>query len=104
MPGRPGSCYTVSYRVGTQGVNTTPFCASTQALVPFTRHGFPKGRCPLLLLRTFSAHAKVVARDAKEMRNTQGTRTGFVSSKSIIYLSHIVITWEKILPISGHRP
>ena len=31
------------------------------------------GRCRLLLLRTFSAHAKVVARDAKEMRNTQDT-------------------------------
>ena len=30
----------------------------------------------LLLLRTFSAHAKVVARDAKEMRNTQDTRSG----------------------------
>ena len=38
--------------------------------------------CPLLLLRTFSAHAKVVARDAKEMRNTQDTRSGFVSCKS----------------------
>jgi len=35
-----------------------------------------------LLLRTFSAHAKVVARDAKEMRNTQDTRAGFVSAKS----------------------
>ena len=35
-----------------------------------------------MLLRTFSAHAKVVARDAKEMRNTQDTRTGFVSCKS----------------------
>ena len=22
----------------------------------------------------------------------------------MIYLSHIVIIWEKILPISGHRP
>ena len=32
-----------------------------------------------MLLRTFSAHAKVVARSAKEMRNTQDTRTGFVS-------------------------
>ena len=41
-----------------------------------------KGRCPLLLLRTFSAHAKVVARDAKEMRNTQDARTGFVPCKS----------------------
>ena len=29
-----------------------------------------------MLPRTFSAHAKVVARDAKEMRNTQDTRTG----------------------------
>ena len=35
-----------------------------------------------LLLRTFSAHAKVVAREAKEMRNTQDTRTAFVSRKS----------------------
>ena len=42
----------------------------------------PWGRCPLLLLRTFSTHAKVVARDAKEMRNTQDTRSGFVSCKS----------------------
>ena len=41
-----------------------------------------KGRCPLLLLRTFSAHAKVVSRDEKEMRNTQDMRTGFVSFKS----------------------
>ena len=40
------------------------------------------GRCPLLLLRSFSAHAKVVARDAKEMGNMQDTRTGFVSCKS----------------------
>ena len=36
-----------------------------------------------LLLRTFSVHAKVVARDANEMRNTQDTRTGFVSCKSV---------------------
>ena len=28
----------------------------------------------LLLLSTFSAHARVVARDAKEMRNTRDTR------------------------------
>ena len=42
----------------------------------------PTITCPLLLLRTFSAHAKVVVRDAKEMRNTQDTRTGFVSCKS----------------------
>ena len=34
-----------------------------------------------MLLRTFSANAKVVARDAKEMRNTQDRRTGFVSCK-----------------------
>ena len=34
------------------------------------------------LLRTFSAHAEVVARDAKEMRNTQDTRSGFISCKS----------------------
>ena len=32
-----------------------------------------------MLLRTFSVHAKEVARDAKEMRNTQDTQTGFVS-------------------------
>ena len=32
-----------------------------------------------MLLRTFSAHVKVVARDAKEMGNTQDTWTGFVS-------------------------
>ena len=32
------------------------------------------GRCPLLLLRTFSAHAKVATRDAKEMGNTHDTR------------------------------
>ena len=37
---------------------------------------------PPLLLCTFSAHAKVVARDAKEMTNTQDARTGFVSCKS----------------------
>ena len=41
-----------------------------------------EGRCPLLLLRTFSAHAKVVARNAKEMHNKQDTRTGFISCKS----------------------
>ena len=35
-----------------------------------------------MLLRTFSAHAKVVARDAKEMRNTQDARTDFVLCKS----------------------
>ena len=43
------------------------------------------GRCATLL-RTVptivTAHAKVVARGAKEMRNTQDTRTGFVSSNS----------------------
>ena len=33
-------------------------------------------------LHTFSAHANVVAHDTKEMRNTQDTRTGFVSCKS----------------------
>ena len=32
-----------------------------------------------MLLHTLSAHAKVVARDAKEMHNMQDTRTGFVS-------------------------
>ena len=37
---------------------------------------------PLLLLCTFSAHAKVVARDAKKMTNTQDARIGFVSCKS----------------------
>ena len=37
-----------------------------------------------MLLRTFSVHAKVVARDAKEMLNMQDTRTGFVSCKSIL--------------------
>ena len=47
-----------------------------------TRARMSEGRCPQLLLRAFSAHAKVVARDAKEMRNTQDTRTDFVSSKS----------------------
>ena len=35
-----------------------------------------------MLLRTFFAHAKVVARDATEMGNTQDTRTDFVSCKS----------------------
>ena len=35
-----------------------------------------------MLLRTFSTHLKVVARDAKEMRNTQDTRPGCVSCKS----------------------
>ena len=35
-----------------------------------------------MLLRTFSAHAKVDARDAKEMCNTQDMRSGFVSCKS----------------------
>ena len=35
-----------------------------------------------MLLRTFSVHAKVVARDAKEMGNKQDARTGFVSCKS----------------------
>ena len=42
----------------------------------------PLSTVPLLLLRTFSAHAKVGAGDAKEIRNTQDTRTGFVSCKS----------------------
>ena len=37
---------------------------------------------PTIVTGTFSAHAKVVARDAKEMRNTQDTRSGFVSCKS----------------------
>ena len=32
-----------------------------------------------MLLRSFSVHAKVVARDAKEMCNAQNTRTGFLS-------------------------
>ena len=48
-------------------------------------YNFPgtyKGWCPLLLLHTFSAHAKVVARDAKEMCNMQDTWSGFVSCKS----------------------
>ena len=35
-----------------------------------------------MLLRTFSTHLKVVARDAKEMCNTQDTRPGCVSCKS----------------------
>ena len=26
------------------------------------------------------------------------------TAPDMIYLSHIVIIWEKILPISGHRP
>ena len=43
------------------------------------------GRCATVL-RTVptivTAHVKVVARGAKEMRNTQDTRTGFVSSNS----------------------
>ena len=41
-------------------------------------------------MRTFSAHAKVVVRDAKEMRNTQDTRTGFVSCKSGRFLLFLV--------------
>ena len=35
-----------------------------------------------MLLRTFSAHAKVVARDAKEMRNTQDKRTESLGGSS----------------------
>ena len=37
---------------------------------------------PTIVTAHFSAHAKVVARGAKEMRNTQDTRSGFVSCKS----------------------
>ena len=42
-----------------------------------------------MLLRTFSAHVKVVARDAKEMRSTQDTRTeciAFQQMKNSFYL------------------
>ena len=36
LTGRKGvTVHTVSYRVLAQGVNTTPFCASIQALVPW---------------------------------------------------------------------
>ena len=49
--------------------------------------------CPLLLLRTLSADGKVVARDAKEMPNTQDTRTGFVSSFKVWEV--LVISCEK---------
>ena len=41
-------------------------------------------------MRTFSAHAKVIARDVEEMRNTQDTRTGFVSCKSGRFLLFLV--------------
>ena len=47
-----------------------------------------------MLLRKFSAHAKVVARDAKEMRNTQDTRTGFVSTIKVWEV--LVISCEKM--------
>ena len=51
------------------------------------------GRCATLL-RTVptivTAHAKVVARGAKEMRNTQDTRTGFVSSNCGRFLLFLV--------------
>ena len=37
---------------------------------------------PTIVTAHISAHSEVVERDAKEMRNTQDTRTGFVSCKS----------------------
>ena len=40
------------------------------------------GTVPTIVTAHISAHAKVVARDAKEMPNTQDTRSGFVSSNS----------------------
>ena len=46
-----------------------------------------------MLLRTLSADGKVVVRDAKEMRNTQDTRTGFVSSFKVWEV--LVISCEK---------
>ena len=61
-----------------------------------------------MLLRTFSVHAKVVARDAKEMLNMQDTRTGFVSCKSILKHQKLIIasrcyTWSLGIKISLNR-
>ena len=48
---------------------------------------------PTIVTAHIFAHAKVVARDAKEMRNTQDTRTGFVSSFKVWEV--LVISCEK---------
>ena len=48
-----------------------------------------------MLLRTFSAHAKVVARNAKEMRNTQDTGTDLGGSSYFLWKRRVVFQQMK---------